>query len=818
MYSALDLYVSVVLLIAASAIVGQGVLCACRRPTWSWLAPAVGLATLVILAGATIRLPGRDATATAVVGIALAASLVLLWARRPRVAGAFRMGAPVAIAIVLAASLPFAAGGGFGAFLGKSLDLGTYLYDAQWLQTHAGFEPGHIVKGYPMGPPALAAVAAKVAGGASLVATFTAFMIAASVAAALASLTIFGDLPTGRRTLAAFLVGLPYMGASFYVQSSFKEVAMGLFALAFALSLRELAGEGRRQRAGSPGPLPAVVSLVLLSVAAVYTYSFAGTYWPLATLGLWAFAAVLLHRPQVRALIRAPTLRMPRSRRARILVAAGAVAVLALGIPEWNQVTEFAKARGSLSAFSGGGVSADLPGTPWFYTALGVWPVTDYRAAVPSMLVERLLFAVALVALARGALLLWRRREVAVLAAVAAALILYLAARLGSGPYVQSKALAIMAPVAMLIVLYGVLTVVSRGRAQASPEGEPPGLGGAVERFVAAPVVWGVVAVVFCAGALLSTYLALAGPLINEGQQARQLEALGQKVKGSKVLFLGSDDYVGWELRGASVFGSDRRSGVPLLFGRPKATPYWTHYDFDSMRPADLDLVDYAITSRSPLMSQAPPNFRRIGATQSFVLWRRVGPTPPRRTLLEGVLPGQELRCGTPSGRRISRSHGVAHVWSPAPVFGRRLGWHASSAAPPAGGYRRPTALVPGRSLTHVLNLPKGRWMISLQYTAGEPLRFQGPGLEVRLPPAYQRLGSFWPVGTIDMRRAGTARFRVGTEPRSTLREVLAGPKRLYTGFSGLVAGIAATRLPTRQATVPLGQACGRFVDWYRER
>ena len=67
------------------------------------------------------------------------------------------------------------------------------------------------------------------------------------------------------------------------------------------------------------------------------------------------------------------------------------------------------------------------------------------------------------------------------------------------------------------------------------------------------------------------------------------------------------------------------------------------------------------------------------------------------------------------------------------------------------------------------------------------------------------------------MPKPGTARFRVGTESRSTLREVLAGPKRLYTGFSGLVAGIAATGVPTRQATVPLRLACGRFVDWYRE-
>jgi hypothetical protein len=819
-YPALDLYASVVLLIAASAVVGQGVLCACGRRTWSWLAPAVGLATLVILAGATIRLPGRDLTATAVVGVVFAASVVLLWVRRPQAPGAFRMGLPVAIAIVVAASLPFAAAGGFGAFQGKSNDLGYYLYDAQWLQTHAGFRPAHIVKGYPMGPPALAVVTAKAAGGASLVATFTAFMIAAAAAAGLASLTLFRALPAGRRTLAAFLVGLPYMGASFYVQSSFKEVAMGLFVLAFAFSLRELVREDRSGGAVSPGSLAGFVSLGLLGAAAVYTYSFAGTYWPLGTLGLWALVSVLLYRPELRALIRTHRPRMPRSPRARILVAVVVVAVVAAGIPEWNQVIEFARARGSISSLSGGSVSGDLPGTPWFYTAFGVWPVTDYRAAVPDMLIERLLFAFALVALARGLLVLWRGRELALLAAAVTAGILYLAARFGSGPYVQSKALAIMAPLTMLIAVYGALTALpwrSRGRVLAAESGGGAAAGpsGAAERLLAHPVVWGSVAIVFCAGALVSTYLALGGALIRDADQTRQLEALRREVQGSKVLFLGTDDYVGWELRGASMFASDRKSGV--AFVPPKTPSYWTRYDFDSLRPSEFNLADFVITARSPLMSQPLPNFRRIGATDSFELWKRVGPTPTRRTLQEGPLPGEELQCGTARGRRLSRGHGVAHIWSPAPVLGPYPRWRGSSPPPPAGGFRRRTALVPGRSLTQDLELGRGRWTISLQYHSADALRLQGPGLDARLPPNSQRLGSFWRVGTISLQKPGAATVKVETEPRSALRDLLDGPDRLDTGSDALVGSIAATPVGARRATVPLRLACGRFVDWYRE-
>ncbi len=820
MYSALDLYVSVVLLLVASAALGQGVLCVCGRRTWSWLAPAVGLATLVVLAGATIRLPGRDLTATAIVGIFVLASLVLLWVRRPQAPGAWRAGLPVAVLVVLVASLAFAAAGGFGAFEGKSNDLGYYLYDAQWLQTHDGFEPVQIVKGFPMGPPALAVVTANVAGGASLVATFTAFMITVAVAAALASLAVLGRLSAPRRIVGALLVGLPYMVASFYVQSSFKEVATGLFALTFALSLRELAGEDRHEESPRPRPLAGIVPLGLLLAASVYAYSFAGTYWALGTLGLWVVASVVINRRDLGTLAERWRPQLPGTRRGRIVAAVVFCAVVAVAIPESNQVVEFARARGSLSALSGGGVAGDLPGTPWFYTALGIWPVTDYRAAVPNMGAERVLFGIAVIMAVRGLFLLWRGRELAILSVAGATLILYLAARIGSGPYVQSKALAVMAPAVMLVAVWGALTAFPRpmrGRAP-TPSPRETGAGG---RSLAWLVAWSTLATAFILGALGSTYLALGGALVNHGQQTSQLEALGRKIQGSKVLFLGSDDYIGWELRGASVFSSDRKSGVGLLPPKnlisPRRVSYWARYDFDSMLPSELDAADYVITARSPMMSQPPPNFELAATTESFELWRRVGPTPPRRTLPEGALPGQELRCDTPRGRRLSRAAGVAHVWSTTPIRGLPRDWRPSSGAPASKGFRRRTALVPGRTLTHTLPLPAGRWTISLQYHSADPLHVRGPGLDVRVAPNSQRLGSFWPVGTIRLRKPERARFTVQLAPYSKLRDLLDGPDRLNTGSAGLVAGIGATPADARRATVPLRAACGQFVDWYRK-
>lgn len=801
MYSAPDLYASLLLLVAASAVLGQGILCACGRRTWSWLAPAVGLATLVVIAGATIRLPGRGLTATFAVGVALLASLALLWMRHPPLRRAFRVGFPVVAAIVLAASVPFIVGGGFGAFVGKSNDLGYYLYDAQWLQTHAGFEPGQIVDAYPMGPPALAVVIAKATGGTSLVASFTAFMMTVAVAAGLASLALFGELPPGRRTLAGFLVGLPYMGASFYLQSSFKEMAVGLFALTFALSLRELGSDpvaadpvGADSGSGSdplprPALLRAIVPLALLVAAAVYTYSFAGIYWPAATVALWAVGFALLDRRRPIAWIRSRRWELPRSRRSRILAAVATLAVLALVIPELRQVIDFARGRGSLGSLYGGNAFGDLPRMPWFYTGLGIWPVTDYRATPPSMLVERLWFAVALIVFARGALELVRKRELAVIAATGAAGLLYLAARWASGPYVQSKALAIMAPLTMLVTLYGAFG--------------PP-----VRRS------WKlVVAPVFLVGALLSTYLALGGGLVNTGEQARQLEALGGRIQGARLLFLGTDDYVGWELRGASVLGSDPADGV-FLAARARPNMSWRRYDWDSVNRGALDYVDYVIAARTPFQSEPPPNFKRVAATQSFVLWKRTGPTPPRRALFEGALPGKVLRC---QGRRLN-PRAVARVWSHPPVLGPFSAWQASTPPPPSAGFGFPTALTEGRSLTQSLPLGKGVWTISLQYSSAEPVGVQTPGLDVRLPPNFQRLGSFWPVGTITLSKPRRVPFKVELEPLPALRNFFSGPDRLNTGFPGLTAGIGATRVPDRHVTIPLRRACGRFVDWYRPR
>ena len=68
-------YLSALAVCAASVAVGAA-LC-CRERDWSWTAPAVGLATIVLLALVAVRLPGHGTTAALAILLASAASVVV---------------------------------------------------------------------------------------------------------------------------------------------------------------------------------------------------------------------------------------------------------------------------------------------------------------------------------------------------------------------------------------------------------------------------------------------------------------------------------------------------------------------------------------------------------------------------------------------------------------------------------------------------------------------------------------------------------------------------------------------------------------------
>ena len=72
----LDLLFSAAMTCLGSLILGQAVLALCGARRWSWLAPAVGVAVMILLAVPAIHLPGRSATVAVATAVAILAHSV----------------------------------------------------------------------------------------------------------------------------------------------------------------------------------------------------------------------------------------------------------------------------------------------------------------------------------------------------------------------------------------------------------------------------------------------------------------------------------------------------------------------------------------------------------------------------------------------------------------------------------------------------------------------------------------------------------------------------------------------------------------------
>src|SRR3954452_20697498 len=117
----LGTYASVAAVCAASLAIGQAALALCGRREWSWTAPAVGLALLTALCWGTVRLPGDGVVSAIAVLVATVAALLFLRGRTMAGGEAVRLGAPVALAALIATSIAFVKEGLFG-ILGTSFN------------------------------------------------------------------------------------------------------------------------------------------------------------------------------------------------------------------------------------------------------------------------------------------------------------------------------------------------------------------------------------------------------------------------------------------------------------------------------------------------------------------------------------------------------------------------------------------------------------------------------------------------------------------------------------------------------------------------
>jgi hypothetical protein len=809
------------LIAAASLVCGQAVLVASGRPRYSAVAPAAGLSVLLVVCGIAIKLPGHGTTAAIAATIAIGASAWLLRRERGGL-GPLHWGALVAVAgAALLVAIPFAASGRVG-ILGQGLvndDMASHLLFTEWADTHAGPTPDLVADGYPLGPHAIVSASSKVVPGADLVETFAGLTGAIAMLAALTAYGALGGVRPLLRAPAAVLGALPYLGAAYLAQGAFKEPMLGLALVGFVLCLPALRESWNGLQPTYVSTLPDrgrswIRSQALLAIPAgviaagtIYNYSFPGLAWLVIALAAWALLIAWREREQREGLDLGNRLRWG----APVLIAACAIPLIA-ALPELLNLIRFAGFEAFNPGSKGGNVgfgNLRQPLNP--LEALGIWPSSEFRIAPKNASTPAIAFylggLLGLAAAAWGVGRALARREEALPAALASAAVGYLAALAVGTPYTQAKALAVAAPVVMLIALRGLLSADPlTGESEKQARWWPP-------EPLRPLLRWGVpvLTAAFAAAALFSSLLPLRQSAVGPTATAdRLVRDFRPRIQGQDVLFLGRDNFISWELLGSEVYTPIRNPyDTEPVWSLYRATPINAKFDWDNVPPdlsddrRALADFDWVITTSAAFNSEAPPEFRPADRSGDFILWERVAPTPGvgdpggRRTLREPIYPGATVDCSDPEKSGLARLGGTATVLPLAPVIGQA--WEPSpdiTEAAPA---------------TEELRLRPGTWQLSIQYASTQDLLVSAPGESWTLPAnlLFRGPSPYYPLGEYRVRR-GTeeVRFEARVARPPLAGRVLGTESRAYLGR--LAATLAG---PRKQA--PLSEVCGRYLDWY---
>ena len=797
------------LIVAASLTVGLAALTLCGRREDRVAAGPVGLALLLAASAIVAGLGGRGAAiAIVLAAITALAAAVIARAGMPEVEPGARATAVAAgLAAGLAAAIPFIAAGTVG-ILGVGLvndDMASHLLLADWIDERFRPEPRLVDQGYPLGPHALVAGVGDLLGARSI-------DVFAGLVLAIPALTAFmvsGVLEARRpwiRVLCATLVALPYLAAAYLAQEAFKEPILALFVLAFALLLPSIrAREGEPAIPWPPAMAPrAAIPFGLVAAGAVYVYSFPGLAWLVGTLALWLALALLALRrlPTIRIIPR-PAIVRPALRQTSIAML-GALAMLAVLIaPELPRLWEFADFRALDPDRANEGGLGNLRRHISPLEALGIWPTSEFRLSAGAGALPAVAFyAGAALAATAFALALprWLRRHgPAIPAALLTAVALYVVARAFGTVYTSAKALAIAAPLITLITLGGLLGGASKeegrsggrrrrlrstdARTQASMDAEASPTGTARP----SPALALLATAVLAAGAL-SSFLILRQAPVGPEDHMDELAEIRPTVEGEKLLFLGRDNFILYELRGSKPFTHVRNFYDPY-FVRPnlELRDVFSKFDFDAVTAEKLARFRYVLTTRAAYASGPPPSYEPIAETESYVLWEKRGPVGDRRPGETGPEPGRLGGCDPPVDR-------AAVLPAPPVVAGEWTSTTVEDGAPGAIEIR----------------LPPGAWELSLQYDSTRPLTLSAPGFEVELPANldYRGTAPFWHAGAIELDRETTVAITAEVERPPLAGRVLGASSVAHLGR------IAAT--PAADAAILRHRsACRGYVDWY---
>jgi hypothetical protein len=755
--SAFNLIAAVGILLCVATALGQAVARLAGATEWRWTAPSIGLAALLALVPPLVRVPGH-ALAAAVLAAVFA--LVAGWWERKSLLVPLRSPWCWLLVLVTGAwlTIPFVVNGRFG-LLGTSFDDDPRFHFLAVEVLRAGGDPASVgFGGYPLGPHAILAALTR-ATSIGLPTGLDAELALGPLVAGLAGFGALRDASGARRALCGLSVAIPYLVASYYMQAAFKETLLAALVLAFVLEIRELCDAGADTvRSG--------LGVGVLAGGAIATYSYPALLW-IVGLG----AAVLVGEALARSGWRRPLALAPALRATTAPALGACVVMLAVALPQalqllhfFNEVSVSPSSSGTITKTNVGNLVSQLS----IFEVFSLWPIDDFRFQ-PHGLLRSAMTLLGLGVTTYGALWWLRRRDFALPAAAAGALFIFLVVRGRESPYISAKTLVIAAPLVALLGTAAITALDARRLA------------------IRAPVA--LVAAAFVVGFGYSSYLTLRSAQVGPPDHEAELRSLVPIVRGSRVLYLGHDDYAGWRLWGAMVTNPPVQA--PIAFGqrRQKAYQYGDPEDFDAVDAATYDRYRYVLISNSDYSGSPPPNLRLIRRTRSFRLFERFGTTPAHKLIEAGPHPGAVLDCRRARYRRLVRQQGVAVV-APAPV---------AVPGPPGGGVGA------GYSIQIALPLRAGRWQLSLQYASPQELDVTGPGMRATLPANLDPLGSYWAAGTLVVPRQETVRVTVHMRRASVLFS--------RQQFAVIPSAVAVSTQPPRQ--IPLRRACGRWVDWY---
>ena len=118
-------------------------------------------------------------------------------------------------------------------------------------------------------------------------------------------------------------------------------------------------------------------------------------------------------------------------------------------------------------------------------------------------------------------------------------------------------------------------------------------------------------------------------------------------------------------------------------------------------------------------------------------------------------------------------------------------------------------SLPAGQTAPTSIALPRGKWELSAEYVSYFDINFRAEGQRWTMPAYLGRSGPFFAVGEVTGR---------GTHSPVTILATATRPSPLATNTAAsvVISEIAATRVPDTRRMVPLKDACGKYVDWYR--